>query len=74
LYEDLRPKLAAITAPALVIRGRYDRVTTPDQVDAALKGPNRALEVFNRSSHFVHVEEADGFARSVLRFIRGIEA
>ncbi|GAA0560269.1 alpha/beta fold hydrolase [Rhizomicrobium electricum] len=73
LYEDLRPKLAAITAPSLMIRGRYDHVTTPDQVEVFLKRPHRTLEVFDRSSHFVHVEEADGFAQSVLRFVREIE-
>ncbi len=74
LYEDLRPKLAAITAPALMIRGRYDHVTPPDQVAAFQKGPHRTLEVFDHSSHFVHVEEADGFASSVLRFLRGTQA
>jgi proline iminopeptidase len=70
LYEDLRAKMAAITAPSLMIRGRYDHATAPDQVAAFLKGPHRTLEVFDQSSHFVHVEEADGFARSVLRFVR----
>jgi proline iminopeptidase len=74
LLEDLRPLMPQITAPALMIRGRYDLATPPEQVEAYLKGPRRALEVFEQSSHFVHAEEPDGFARSVLRFMKTLPA
>lgn len=74
LFRDLRPSLGEIKAPALMISGRHDHVTTPDQVEMFLRGPARQREVFENSSHFVHVEEADGFARSVLRFVRSLEA
>ncbi|GAA0543523.1 proline iminopeptidase [Rhizomicrobium palustre] len=74
LLEDLRPLMPQITAPALMIRGRYDLATPPEQVEAYLKGPRRKLEVFEESSHFVHAEEADGFARSVLRFMKTLPA
>jgi proline iminopeptidase len=70
LFADLRPRLKEITAPALMILGRYDHVTPPDQVEAFRNGPNRTVEMFDQSSHFVHVEQADAFSRSVLRFMR----
>lgn len=76
LYEEgkvfiaLTPRFSDLKIPSLLLKGRYDPVTPPDQIDAYLKHAGEAqLRVFENSSHFVHVEDADAFARTVTQFV-----
>jgi proline iminopeptidase len=77
LYEEgkvfmaLTPRFADLELPSLLIKGRYDPVTPPDQVDAYVKHAKGAqVRVYESSSHFVHVEEPDAFARTVSAYVR----
>jgi proline iminopeptidase len=70
VFESLLSALPLLAPPALIIKGRYDPVAADDQIDAFRRSVTggRVVE-FERSGHFVHVEEADRFARTVLEFL-----
>lgn len=71
VFTSLQPQLGKLTMPALLILGRYDRVTAPDQVQAFKQAvPRGRTVVFEHSAHFVRFEEPDRYARSVLDFVR----
>jgi proline iminopeptidase len=60
--------------PALLIKGRYDPVAADDQIDAFRRAVPRGRVIeFERSGHFVHVEEADGFARTIIEFLSPLQ-
>lgn len=77
LFEDnavftaIAPRLPELRAPALLIRGRYDRVVAPDQVAAFSADATRHVAVFENSAHFAHVEEAPLYAQTVADFVTG---
>ena len=55
---DLRPYLKDITAPALVLQGRYDWVTPMAGAEEMARSiPNAQLHVFEHSGHMVFIEE-----------------
>lgn len=75
--EELDPwveeGLPEVTAPALVITGRYDVATTPANarhIQSLL--PRSRLEIFERSGHHPWVEEPQHFERTVRGFLRDI--
>ncbi len=73
LYEQLLPSLRKIACPALLIKGRYDWVTSDDQLDAFSTNVQRGLVViFHKSAHFPHIEEPKRFADVVTRFVKKI--
>jgi proline iminopeptidase len=65
------PLLAGLRAPALLVKGMYDLVTGPGQLasfrSAVLHG---VVEVFERSGHFVQLEEPERYAEVVGGFVR----
>ena len=66
---DLRSKLGAIHAPALVIVGARDWLTPPERADeivSAIPGATRA--VLPNSGHAGHVEEPAAFAAAIQPF------
>lgn len=68
---DVEDQLEAIDAPTLVMVGRDDWVTpVADSEIIARKAPNAELVVFERSGHFVFVEEHDRFIEEVRDFVR----
>ena len=69
LFDDLRPLLKQVATPALMLKGKYDHVTPPEQLDAFAAGPKRTTRVFDDSAHFVHVEQADDFAATASDFV-----
>lgn len=69
VFQSLSPRLPELTKPALMIHGVYDHVTAPDQMEAFATGPDRHVELFENSAHFVHFEEADRFAQVVADFV-----
>ncbi len=67
---DLRPELHKITAPTLVVAGRYDWITPPDQSEQiAERIPGARLEIFEYSGHFVLTEETNRFLCTVKSFL-----
>jgi 3-carboxy-cis,cis-muconate cycloisomerase/3-oxoadipate enol-lactonase len=61
---DLRPGLAAITAPTLVIAGADDPATPPRHAEAIVAGiGNARLEVVAGAAHLASVEQPERIAR-----------
>lgn len=59
-------RLGAIAAPTLVLGGRDDPVISwPQQVRIAKRVPGAQLVLFDRTSHFVWLDEPDGFWAAV---------
>ena len=55
---DLRPQLAEIKVPALILQGRYDWVTPMTGALEMARGiPNTRLHIFEHSGHMVFMEE-----------------
>ncbi|MEO6463791.1 MAG: alpha/beta fold hydrolase, partial [Candidatus Eisenbacteria bacterium] len=68
---ELLPRLGSVTAPALVLAGRYDRICPPaasHRIARAL--PRGRLVVFERSGHRPELEEADRWFDVMSRFLQ----
>ena len=69
-FTDYGPRLGEISAPALVIWGRDDRLVPMDIGLRLIWGmPNAELHIFNRCGHWAQWEHADKFNRMVLDFL-----
>ena len=67
---DLRPLLAKISAPTLVLAGQSDFITTAAMArDIARLIPGAELEIFENSGHFAVVEEPDRFNEAIRAFL-----
>jgi proline-specific peptidase len=67
---DLRPRLAEITAPALVLAGERDFVAGPVSARELADGLRDArVLVLERCGHYPFVETPDEFRRAVLEFL-----
>lgn len=68
----LHRRIAALSHPALVVVGLYDRnVGVEVARDVAATLPNARLEVFERSAHFPDIEETERYVASVNAFLDG---
>lgn len=70
---DLTPRVAAITAPALVVAGELDVSTPPDQMRAlaaALRGAR--FELLEQTGHLLSVEQPQALARLLVPFVSGL--
>ncbi len=68
---DLRPRLAHLRIPTLIVAGRHDRrlpLSYHENLAALL--PDASLEVFENSGHFPFLEEPERFACVVDEFLR----
>jgi 2-hydroxy-6-oxonona-2,4-dienedioate hydrolase len=69
IWADLG-RLEEITAPALLIHGRDDRVVTFEgTLFAAARIPNSRAHVINRCGHWAQLEHAEEFNRLVADFV-----
>jgi proline iminopeptidase len=67
---DVRPRLANITAPTLVLTGRHDKIAPPFASDEIVKGiPHARQEIFEESGHRLMREENAKFLRTVRNFV-----
>jgi len=66
---DLRNELGAISAPCLVIAGKYDPATPPSDGQALCRSLRNSKYVELEASHISAWERADEFAREVLAFL-----
>lgn len=70
ILEPIREGLGAITAPALILWGRQDRILPVSQAfDAAGRIPGACLHVFERCGHMPNVEYPEEFNRILLDFL-----
>jgi proline iminopeptidase len=67
---DLRPQLAAIKAPTLIIAGRHDWICAPEFSEEIHRLiPGSVLHIFEDSSHSVRVDEPDRLRSEIAAFI-----
>lgn len=70
VFESLLPQLDSINCPMLLLKGKYDLVTSKDQLTAFANGQsNRKIAIFNQSAHFPRFEEQELYARVIEEFI-----
>ncbi len=69
---DLRPQLAALQAPTLLIWGDHDEETPPSDARTMERLiPDAGLVMLEGSGHFAYAEQPDRFCRIVDVFLRG---
>ena len=67
---DLRPELARITAPTLVLAGRHDWICPPEfsaEIRALI--PGSEYRVFENSSHSIRVDEPEALNAAIRAFV-----
>lgn len=70
LTFDLRPALASVTAPTLVVAGREDFILGPGACREVADGiPKARLEVLDEVGHLPWVESPEKFAAMVKEFL-----
>ena len=63
---DLRDKLTSIDVPVLILAGRHDWITPPSQSEFMHEHlPNSELVIFEKSAHWVYIEEEELFLEKV---------
>jgi proline iminopeptidase len=69
---DLRPELAAIRAPTLILAGRHDWICAPEFSEEIHRLiPGSTLRIFEHSSHSIRVDEPERLRREILEFAGG---
>lgn len=67
---DLRPELGSITAPKLILAGRYDWVCAPEFSEEIHRLiPDSDLRIFGHGSHAIGGDEPQNFFDAVLGFV-----
>lgn len=67
---DLRPSLATVTVPVLVLVGEFDEATPPAMSTELAAGlPNARLEVLAGCAHVPQLQEPEVFMKAISRFI-----
>lgn len=70
MTDNLLPLLPKITAPILLMNGKYDPACTKNQIEYIMNNAqNAAQAVFEDSGHFPRLEEAQKYTDTVLRFL-----
>ncbi|GAC1338235.1 MAG: alpha/beta fold hydrolase [Acetobacteraceae bacterium] len=68
---DLRPELAGITAPTLILAGRHDWICPPEFSEELHRLiPGSRLRIFERSSHSIRVDEPEALIAAISEFVR----
>ncbi len=72
IFKSALPLLKDINCPALLIKGKYDHVTSQEQISAfRSQVPKGKIVEFSKSGHFPRFEEAKLFSETVIDFIFG---
>lgn len=72
---DLRPDLAQIVAPTLVLGGEHDTATPPEHAEVIASGvPGASLVVLSDAAHLAPVEQPDAIADLLVGHFLGGEA
>lgn len=70
LGTDLRPELARLCIPALIIHGGRDDIVHPNQVDLFDPIPMAEILLMPDSRHFPFLDEAELFNDMLIRFLK----
>ncbi|KGM31395.1 alpha/beta fold hydrolase [Inquilinus limosus] len=69
---DLRPELARITAPTLILAGRHDWICPPEFSEEIHRLiPGSTLRIFEDSSHSIRVDEPEALRAAIAGFVAG---
>jgi proline iminopeptidase len=69
---DLRPELARITAPTLILAGRHDWICPPEFSEEIHRLiPGSTLRIFEDSSHSIRVDEPEALRQAIADFVAG---
>lgn len=72
--EDYRPRLAAVTCPALILAGTADKICPPDsQEELAAALQNSTLVMLPGAGHFPLLEKPDEVASAVTAWFHSLE-
>ncbi|MEJ1976350.1 MAG: alpha/beta fold hydrolase [Acetobacteraceae bacterium] len=67
---DLRPELARITVPTLILAGRHDWICPPDFSEEIHRLiPGSELRIFEHSSHSIRADETDALNAAIANFL-----
>jgi proline iminopeptidase len=67
---DLRPELARITAPTLILAGRHDWICPPEFSEEIHRLiPGSTLRIFEDSSHSIRVDEPEALRAAIADFV-----
>jgi proline iminopeptidase len=67
---DLRPELAKITAPTLILAGRHDWICAPEFSEEIQRLiPGSQLRIFEHSSHSIRVDEPEAMIEAIAGFV-----
>jgi proline iminopeptidase len=67
---DLRPELAKIRAPTLILAGRHDWICAPEFSEEIHRLiPGSELRIFEHSSHSIRVDEPEAMIEAIAGFI-----
>ena len=70
MTDNLLPKLSEITAPILLINGKYDPACTKNQIEYILTNAQNVTQaIFEDSAHFPRLEEAEKYTNTVWSFL-----
>ena len=68
-------RLEEIALPALILHGRQDRMVPVERAEEMHRLlPNSRLRIFDPAGHQVHSEQFEAVVRTVVDFVRGVEA
>ena len=70
---DITAQLHEITAPTLLISGRYDEATPHIVEQIHSRIPGAQWRIFEESSHMPHVEEQEDFLETVEAFLKTVD-
>jgi len=69
---DLRPELARITAPTLILAGARDWICAPEFSEEIHRLiPGSLLRIFPNASHSLRVDVPEQFCQTVINFVEG---
>ena len=70
MTDNFLPMLTKITAPILLINGKYDPACTKDQIEYIMSNAQNVTQViFEDSAHFPRIEEAQKYTDTILGFL-----
>lgn len=70
MTDNFLPMLQKVTAPILLINGKYDPACTKNQIKYILNNAQNVTQaVFEESGHFPRLEEAEKYTDTVLKFL-----
>lgn len=72
IWESVIPRFSEVQCPSLLVKGVHDAIPSETEVEAYLRlCPKARIERFEKSAHFVQLEEPERYAEVVTAFVMG---